>query len=243
MGAKAAKEAVRRWRANGSRMDGEGSGERTRVAREAAPRGQWGNGTCCGDRGNGNDCGMKNGDCTGMVSSISPAARGQNGSEYVSTRTHPLSPQPPHTPNPTLPLGPRGDQSDPRTGLLSGRVDEAEHPVGGRSRDGQKERGQRMGRNENAASRWAQGCMLPWPHCGPKGRGSERGSRPCRGGWHAGRARAFRGAIPAIDPEQLALKHAVHGATSTHCATLRSATAASPVRRRSHTDCRLIAPG
>jgi hypothetical protein len=44
-----------------------------------------------GDRGNGNDCGMKNGDCTGMVSSISPAARGQNGSEYVSTRMHPLS--------------------------------------------------------------------------------------------------------------------------------------------------------
>ena len=56
-----------------------------------------------GDRGNGNDCGMKNGDCTGMVSSISPAARGQkHGSEYVSTRTrtHPLSSQPPHTPNP-----------------------------------------------------------------------------------------------------------------------------------------------
>jgi hypothetical protein len=74
-----------------------------------------------------------------------------------------------------------------------------------------------MGRSENAASRWAQGCMLPWPHCGPKGRGSERGSRPCWGGWHAGRARVFRGAIPAIDPEQLARKHAVHGATSTPC--------------------------
>ena len=28
-----------------------------------------------------------------------------------------------------------------------------------------------------------------------------------------------------------------------HRATLRLATAASPVRRRSHTDCRLIAPG
>ena len=31
--------------------------------------------------------------------------------------------------------------------------------------------------------------------------------------------------------------------TATHCATLRSATAASPVRRRSHAGCRLIAPG
>ena len=55
---------------------------------------------------------------------------------------------------------PRGDQSDPRTGLLSGRVDETEHPVGGRSRDGQKERGQRMGRSDNAAELPAVAAVL-----------------------------------------------------------------------------------
>jgi hypothetical protein len=33
----------------------------------------------------------------------------------VSTRTHPLTPHPAYTPNPTLPLGLRGDHRDPRT--------------------------------------------------------------------------------------------------------------------------------
>ena len=49
-----------------------------------------------------------------VVSPITPATRGRRGGEYVSTRTHPLTPHPAYTPNPTLPLGLRGDPRDPR---------------------------------------------------------------------------------------------------------------------------------
>ena len=66
----------------------------------------------------------------------------------------PLTPNPAHTPNPTLPLGPRGDHRDPRTGLLSKHADEGFYPVSGHSRGGQKIWRKRMERGENAASRW-----------------------------------------------------------------------------------------
>ena len=100
-----------------------------------------------------------------MVSPITPATKGRRGGEYVSTRTHPLTPNPAYTPNPTLPLGPRGDQHDPRTGLLSRHMDEAAHPACGQSGDGQKTWFKGIERDENAASRWAVACE----HAGSRG--------------------------------------------------------------------------
>ena len=92
MGATAVSEAARIRMV----MEG-GSDERTRAGAEAAPRWQrhllWGGGgeTCDGRSGSGG-----NGDESGtervMGSPITPATRGQKGCEYVSTRTHPLTP-------------------------------------------------------------------------------------------------------------------------------------------------------
>ena len=171
MGATAAKEVASEW----IRMDGEGSGERTRVAREAAPRGQWGNGTCCGDRGNGNDCGMKKGDCTGMIYRRYLLQR--EGRMEVSMCPRARIPFA-YTPNSTLPLGPRGDHRDPRTGRLSTcrHAGRRNQPVGVRTGDGQKTWCKRMQRDENAASRWAVACE----YAGSTSRGKIGGKRDVR---------------------------------------------------------------
>ena len=98
MEATAAKEAASEW----IRMDSEGSGERTHAAREAAPRGEWGNGTCwragvaAARRATVEATAAATATTVawrrGVVSPISSATRGQKGCEYESTRTHPLSP-------------------------------------------------------------------------------------------------------------------------------------------------------
>ena len=87
------------------------------------------------------------------------------------------------------------------------------------SRDGQKERGQRMGRSENAASRWAHRAACCRGHIV-----GQRGGDPREDPGHAGEAGMldgqghfgvqYRRSIPS---SSLARKHAVHGATSTPC--------------------------
>ena len=91
----------------GEGEDGEGSGERTRAAREAAlystawaaaPAGGGGGDARDGrydDGTNGEDGGNEEGI---VVTPITPATRGRRGGEYVSTRTHPLTPHPAYTP-------------------------------------------------------------------------------------------------------------------------------------------------